>query len=263
MKLNYNLGVAKEIVSNKITSEYINESKIVNSKKLINKLVETIKSSPILIKEYSVYYNIENKHIDNDIIATKFIDNNIARFSKYTVEEINEAHKNLYTVIDESDINHIDENKLKLYNSINTLIIESVNEDSDVNKMHSAYENVLTFIKENVQVVDEDLSIDINENVDIDMLLSVASKKFKEKYSTLNESDIKLVNTLVYGSTDEKKDLFENLKSSNIEILKSIKSNDVEDKINEAIDKLSKMVYNEDNLILKIEELKNLQDNLR
>jgi hypothetical protein len=262
MNKGLNLGIAKAIVSNKITNEFLNESEI-KSKGLVNKLVETIKKSPILMKEYSVYDNIEHKYTDNDIIASKFIDNNMARFSDYSVEEINEAHKLLEDVVDMEDVSIISESKLNLYNSIGTLIQESNNPDGDVNKLHQAYESVLTHIKENVKEAEkEESTLDLNENINIDDVIALATEKYNETFSSLNESDVELVKTLVFGSEPDKKELFEGLKSENIKSLQSIESNGVADKISEAIDKLNKMVYSEETLAKNIVELKSLKESL-
>lgn len=256
-----NLGIAKTIVSNKITNEFLNESEI-KSKGLINKLVETIKKSPILIKEYSVFNSIENKHTDNDIIASKFIDSNLIKFSCYSIDEIKEAHKLLEDVVSIEDIEIIPESKLKLYNSIGMLIIESNNPDGDVNKMHQAYESVLNYIKENVNDSEEESTLELNENLNIDDVVVLATEKYNETFSSLDESEVELVKTLVFGSETDKKKLFEDLKSNNIKSLESIESNGVADKINEAIDKLNKMVYSQDSLAKNIVELKNLKENL-
>ena len=262
MEISFNVGVAKAIVSNKITNEFINESKIVENKGLVKNLVETIKKSPILMKEYSVYDNIENSYINNDIIASKFIDTNIAKFANYSVDHIKEQHDLLKDFITDESIEGISESKLNLYNSIGTLIIESNNVHGDINKIHEAYESVLNYIKENKEQEESESTLELNENIDIDSVVEIATKKYNETFSTLEEGDIKLVKNLVYGSDEENKELFESLKSENIKSLEAIESNGVADKINEAIDKLNKMVYSKETLAKNIIELKSLQESL-
>lgn len=260
MRKDLNLGVAKEIVSNTITNEFMSESKIDNSKGLMTNLVETITKSPVLMNEYVVYNNIENKHTENDIIATKFIDHNIGKFSEFSIGEIREAHESLEKYVNDTNVGNINESKLKLYNSIGTLIVESNNPDGDINEIHLAYENVLTHIKENVEVEEIDNSMQfLDENIDLNNVVSIATDKFNEKYSTLNENERDLLNKLVYGSEDENKVLFEELKLDNIATLELIDSNGVEDKVNESIHKIRNMAYSKNTLvndIIKLEKFK-------
>ena len=110
MRKDLNLGVAKAIVSGKITNEFLNESKLEDSEGLMASLVETITKSPILIKEYSVYNNIENKHINNDTLASRFIDQNVGIFTHFSKEEMYEAHEMLSKFVDDTSI--ISESKL-------------------------------------------------------------------------------------------------------------------------------------------------------
>lgn len=254
-----NLGIAKAIVSNKVTNEFISESKIGNSKGLVSRLVETIKKSPVLMDEYNLLESIENKYIDNDIMASKFIDESIKRFPDYGLG-VSEAHKLLKEFIDEDSLKQISESKIQLYNSIDTLI--SNKGGGDLNEMHSAYEYVFNYIRENVEEKEEESSLELNESIDLDSVVEVATRMYNEKYSSLNESERNLVNTIVNSSTDEKKALFEGLKNTNIKSLESIESNGVEDKINEAIDKLNKMVFSENTIAKDIVELTNLKESL-
>lgn len=261
MKEYMNLGIAKAIVLDNITNEFISESKLDKSKDLATKLIKTIKNSPVLINEFNVIKNIENKHIENDILATKFIDRNLATFSKFTTAEINEAHHQLVDFIVLESIENIDSKRVSLYNSINILINESKN---DINAVQDAYENVLKFIKENVatsQAINES-DIKIDESIDLDELINIATDKFNKKYSSLNEDEKKIVYTYVYGNEQNKKDLFESLKESNLKSLKSLNTNGIEDKINEALDKLNKMVYSDESFIVNVQELNNLKKNL-
>lgn len=261
MKLN--MGIAKAIVSSKITDEFINESKLIKNNNLMSKFIKTIKESPILMNEFIVVNNIENKYIDSDVSASKFIDRNVNTFSKYTKNDITEAYKKLESFINEESLKGISESKINLYSSISTLITESHNPNGDINEIHDAYDNVLNYIKNNVNNVNEsDTSFNLDKNINIDSVVKIATKKYNEKYSTLTENQRKLVNTLVYGSKENKSKIFEELKEVNIKKLSSIDNNGIEDKINEAIDRVKKMTYSESTINKNIIELANLQENL-
>lgn len=257
MEMNLNIGIAKAIVVNKITNELVLESKIDSNKDSTIKLVETIKKYPYLINEFNVINNIENAHIENEILATKFIDHNLKLVENFNINEINEAYNSLKSFVNNDEILNIDENKINLYNSISTLIIESVKkiEESDIKKIHRSYENILSYLKTNINETDENYSINLLENVDIDQLIEIATKKYNEKYSSLDENEKRIVITAVNGSDGDKKELFEQFKNDNINTLKTIESNGIEDKINEAIDKLNKMTYSNDNFVENMKEL--------
>lgn len=259
---NINLGVAKAIVSNIVTDEFMNESSIDKSKNSVTKLVETIKSSPVLMKEYVVISNIENKHINNDVLASKFIDKNIGVFSSFSKDEINEAHEALADFIEDSNIENISENKIKLYNSINVLITEGNDPEGDIIAVQDGYETILNHLKENVDIVEEEVEIKINENIDMDTVIEIAVGKFNERFSMLNEDAMSIVKSLVYGNLNDKKQIFESLKSENIEVLESSDTNGVEDKINEAIEKINNMTYSEDTVNESIFNLYNLKQSL-
>lgn len=260
---NINLGIAKAIVSNKITNEFITESTVNKNNELFKNLHDTINSSPILMKEYSAIDNIENMHIENDVMASKYIDNNMRMFSSFSKKDINEAHNLLKDFINESDVKEIDSSKVKLYNSIGSLIGESVDSNGSISKIHKSYEFLINYLKENNSTEnDVDVLSDLNENIDIDNVIEIAVDKFNTKFSSLNENDIPLLNNIVYGSKEDKKELFESLKTENIESLKTTETNGVEDKIHEAIERLNNMDYTEDNVSESIIKLHNLKQNL-
>jgi hypothetical protein len=260
---NINLGIAKAIVSNKVTNEFINESTVNKNNKSFKNLVNIITDSPILMKEYTVIENIENMHIENDVMASKYIDNNMKMFSSFSKEEINEAHNLLKDFITESDVKEIDATKVKLYNSIGSLISESVDSNGSITNIHNSYENLIEYLKENHSTENvDDVLTDLNENIDIDSVIEVAIDKFNTKFSSLNENDISLLNNIIYGSKEDKKELFESLKTENIESLKVTETNGVEDKIHEAIERLNNMDYTEDTVSEGIIKLHNLKQNL-
>ena len=85
---NTNIGIANLVVSNKLRDSYFNNSLIEESKKITTDFFEVVKSSPILQLEFKVFNNLENKTIENDLAATRYIDSNIKLFEVYTIDEI-------------------------------------------------------------------------------------------------------------------------------------------------------------------------------
>ena len=87
---NVNIGIANLIISNKLKESYFNDNLIVESKKIAKDFFDVVKESPVLQLEFKVFNNVENKHIENEQAATRYIDNNIKLFEIYTNEEIGE-----------------------------------------------------------------------------------------------------------------------------------------------------------------------------
>ena len=129
---NTNIGVANLVVSNKLKDSYFNNNLIEESKKLTTDFFDVVKNSPILQLEFKVFNNLENKTIENEIIATRYIDNNIKLFEVYTIQEIDAAREKLKSFLPE-DIQTDDDDKIKLYEAIDTLITESLNVPDKVN----------------------------------------------------------------------------------------------------------------------------------
>ena len=83
---NTNIGIANLVISNKLKESYFNNNLIEESKKLTTDFLDIVKSSPILQLEFKVFNNLDNKVIENDLIATRYIDSNIKLFEIYTIQ---------------------------------------------------------------------------------------------------------------------------------------------------------------------------------
>ena len=118
-----NIGIVNLVVSKKLKDAYFSNTLIEESKQLTNSFFNLVKNSPILQLEFKVFSNIENKHIENDLIATRYIDNNIKLFEVYTLDELEREHQKLKLFLTE-DV-QVDDNKVQLYIAVGNLIKES------------------------------------------------------------------------------------------------------------------------------------------
>ena len=260
---NTNIGIANLVISNKLKDSYFHNNLIEEAKKLTTDFFAVIESSPILQLEFKVLSNLENKHIENDLGATRYIDDNIKLFEVYTIQEIDKEREKLCTLYEEvSPFYHAEEQeKLKLYNAIDTLITESLNvpDKVDVDSIHDSFEIVLNHIKspkkesltENVEMKD------VDEDV-----IEIAIGKFNEKYDTLNEGDKNLLKKLIKSTDDEKQGILEEYKTECLTILESVPKDTIEEKNNKianAIRKIKEMKYGKDTVddnIIGLHELK-------
>jgi len=266
---NTNIGIVNLIISNELKNSYFSNTLIEESKKTAFSFLDIIKNSPILQLEFKVFDNIENKHIDNDIIATRYIDNNIKLFEVYTLDEIEEERKKLNQFITEDillDLNEGNIKKVSLYNAIDCLIQESLNnyDKIDVDAIHESFTLVLNHIKE-PKNLSEKILVESDDIINDD-IIEIAIDKFNNRYETLNEEDKTLLQKLIKSTNEEKKVLLDEYKNENLIILETINENNSKDieknKINNAISKINEMVYNlesvDDDIIILYELKKNL-----
>lgn len=255
-----NIGMVNFLVSKKLHESYINKNLIEESKETVNTLLETINSSPILNLEFKVFNNLENKYIENELAATRYIDNNIKLFEVYTLKEIDVEHKKLKSFINE-DVETID-SKIDLYIAINNLITESLkdNVDVDVNVIEESYNIVLEHIKNNKPKMIEESTEIISEQV-----LEMAIDKFNKKYESLEENDRNLFTELIKADENKKQLMLENYKKENLEIFRNLeilgKADDatIKERINTGIKKINEMKYNNITIIddiINLHELK-------
>lgn len=262
-----NFGFIKDGLVKSTTSLYLNESKVTND---LKDFLKVVKSSPILTLEYIVYKNIENKYISDDVLATRYIDENISLLNKYTKREIIAENEKLS--IFEKDYT-ISKDKEKLYESISTIILENASDNKfkNVDKIHGAFENVLNFIKTNKPNQDLNESKSLFEEykdkyLNIDFIFNNAIKKFNEKYSHLSEGEKKILKVLVKEDKSEKEILFNSLINETLDkinkLLVTEESADIANKLQKVKEKINEMKFNEESLIDDIIKINNLKESL-
>jgi len=253
---NTNIGIANLVVSKKLKDSYFNNNLIEESKKLTTDFFDVVKNSPILQLEFKVFNNIENKHIEDDLMATRYLDNNIKLFEVYTIEEIDGEREKLKGFLTE-EVNSQDQERVNLYNAIDELITESLNDYDkvDVDGIHESFLFILNHIKAPRKKLIESADVEpINEDV-----IEIAINKFNEKYDTLNEDDKNLLKLLIKSSDEEKQELLETYKTENLTILESVHKDSIEEKILKTIQKIREMKYNKTTVhddIIGLHELK-------
>lgn len=238
-----NIGIANLVLSNILKENYFSNNFVSESKRVATKFIDLVKNSPILQLEFKVFENLENKNIYSDVLATRYIDNNIKLFEVYTLDEIQTENKKIGNFIGSNFINenidNLEEDKTKLYNAIGILIEESLkpSDEVDVDQIHESFNIVLDHIKKDKKEKISESDEIINENI-----LEIAVDKFNERYSTITESDREFIKTIIKATPEEKERLFEEYKSTNISILKEDEQNE---KVQKTINKLNEMSYNE------------------
>ncbi len=257
-----NIGIVKAVISKKMSNDFITEGTVDKSKSSAQQFLKIVDDSPILQLEYKVYDRLENKTISSDIAATRYIDNNLSLFESYSQADLEKEHQKIKDFIDET-VALIDNEKYKLYESIGSLIFETLNKDNpDVDLIHESFTTVLNHVKKEKEIVKEEIEVVIPENIDSERLIEVAISTFSKKYDNLNEEDISLIKTVVIADDGERKNMFETLKTTNISLLENTDKNGMEDKIHETIDRIKKMEYKDDSVVKNILSLHQLKNDL-
>lgn len=252
---NINIGIANLILSNKLKETYFDNNLNEESKKNVSDFIQTIKNSEILQLEFKVFDNIENKYIENELLASKYIDNNIKLFEVYTINEIENEREKLKLFINEYSI-PLDNDKVLLYNAIDNLIEESLTDykNIDVDNIHESYTFILNHLmKRKESLIEENLEY-VNEGI-----IEIAVDKFNQKYDKLTEDEIKLIRSLVTESDANKKELLETYKEQTINMLENVNNENVKENIKKAIQKIKEMKYDKSNVndnIISLFELK-------
>ena len=174
---NINFGIAKSVVAH-ITTQSMLDNKLNQSSGVAKDFLRIIENSQVLQNEFDVYGNIEGKNIESEVLAARYVENNIKLMHKFTTNEINEAHNHLVKFIEKNilfeDVN-ISNEKMVLYNSINNLI---VNDDTKINENHIATENIVNYLKyskENemtTDITDEPFAL-LEQNIYLGVIVSV------------------------------------------------------------------------------------------
>ena len=252
-----NIGIVNLVVSKKLKDAYFSNSLIEESKEITNDFFNVVKNSPILQLEFKVFNNIENKHIENDLIATRYIDNNIKLFEVWTLQEVEKEHNKLKPFLTE-DI-QVDDNKVQLYIAIGNLIKESLSNYNavDVDNIHDSFILVLDHVKSTKQNLTESIDTDIiDENV-----IEIAVDKFNSRYESLADGDKSLLQKLIKYDDRQKSNLFEEYRNEDLKLLGSIDKETVNDVKIQAIQKINEMKFNPqtvDDDIISLHELKKI-----
>ncbi len=253
---NVNIGIVNLMVSDRLKNSYFNNKLIEESKKSTFDFFHVVKESPILQLEFRVFDNIENKHIEDDSMATRYIDNNIKLFEIYTIEEIDKEREKLMPFINEGEI-PVDGERVRIYNAIDDLINESLNDYDkiDVDRIHESFNIVLNHIKKPKKIIVESVGdVSVNEEI-----IEIAVDKFNEKYESLVEDDKNLLQKLIKSTEKEKETLLEAYKNEDLALLESINKDSVKEKVTKAINKIREMMFKKETVdddIISLHELK-------
>ena len=227
-------------------------------KKLYEEFLKTIKSSPVLMLEYTIYENLKKHNLDYNE-SLRFIEANISALSKIDKDVLLKENKKLQK-FDLKEI-ELSEDKINLNKNIENVINESVfKKITNVNKLHES----VNFLIESLTKKDETQLKKSDNNFKISHVFNLAKKKLEEKFSNLEQDEMEVISTFIKGDEKNKKTIFENYKKSTKNFLLKEKDNISSDVLTETFNFIESLNYNNDtaiNDLSKLFEIKNLKSN--
>lgn len=239
-----NIGLINEALIIKSTNDFKTD--------LYESFIDKISNSDYLINEYNVYNNIKNfntKDVSKDFLVN-FIKENIDILKSYDKKTISNERKKL------NYLNNLPLKENVLLSAISTIIEESVikpKNKSDINVIYKNYDVIFEELnkKQNKNIVEEVSSLNEKITIDeVDFIISNAQKSLKEKYdSLLSEEEQKVLKIVINGSTNDKKLLFENLKTKALKNIEDNKNEITEQIYKSSISKINSMSTNDDSIL--------------
>ena len=232
------------------------------AKKLFKQYIKTIKESEILKAQFLIYNNIENRVDSDETSANLYISENLRLLEKYKIADIVNENKKLVKLLDKNGVKLLDTYKLSgLHESISNLI-STKKTPKNVGVVVDGLKKVGEYIKSNKKP-------DVVEHTELPMsvLRNIMVEKYNEKYGSLEESDRKILKTLIGSNLEDKEKLYYEVVSE----CKVLVGNLIEGSDEESKNKLLKVKakletkedLNESNFIEKFYKIIELKENLK
>jgi hypothetical protein len=244
VKSKLNKAYSQDLIEN--TSKY---------KKLYEEFLKTIKSSPILMLEYTIYENLKKHNLDYNE-SLRFIEANISALSKIDKNKLLKENKKL----ERFDLKGIElsEDKIILNQNIENVINESVfKKITNVNKLHES----VNFLIESLTKKDETKLEKTENGFKVSHIFHLAKKKLEEKFSNLQADEMEIISTFIKGDEKKKKTVFENYKKTTKNFLLNEKDSISSEVLTETFDFIDNLEYESGtaiNNLSKLFEIKNL-----
>lgn len=233
-------------------SKTINES---NGKTKLDKYIELISKSPVLLYENYIYDNLLDLSKGYDI-TDSFLMENLNFLDKFTKEEIYEANVELFkskltslnedikqpsktlTALIEMYVNGITPANLIDFNNKKVVFLKEINEEKCKKDLETESDVLVEF---------EGLEEDIIEN---SLVNEYVIKFFNDKYKDkLDENQINLINILFKEGDDSDKKVVFNEYKNNV-LSKINEMSDVDDEIKkQVVERINEITYNPTTLI--------------
>lgn len=255
-----NFGIIKENVINAYIKSFVSGND--KGKKLFKEYLTLIKK-PILKDQFIIYNNLQNTILEDEKSASSFLIDNLNILRKHK-KKLNESNKVMIALLKKYGVK-ITENvdNKELYKHITTLLnSKKANNLSEFYKAKKALIAHLTRPQKIVPVIESRKFPKIPASVMAKLLVN----KYNHRYtSELNESEIKMVRTIVKGNDSDKSELMKSMVESTLKTVRQkISSSDdsTYQKLRAVENKLCEMTYNKETYINDMIRLDDLNKSL-
>jgi hypothetical protein len=229
-----------------------------SGKKLFGKYLKTLKENKTIRDQFLIYKNLETKKFDDKFEAKEYLNENIELLKSIDKNKINESNNSLLKLLKGKKI--VKENN-EFYKNISYLG-STKKTPSNINQINEATNKLIEFMTTKNEIFTEEINHE-TINVPPSVLTKLFVNKFNSKYSDINESDKKIIHSILNGSDSEKEDIYNKLKRDCVITVDSKLNEssdlDLKDKLLKVKDKLLNTKYQKDNFsddIIKFYNLK-------
>jgi hypothetical protein len=224
-------------------------------KKLFSSFLKNLKENKSLKNQFLIYKNLESKKFDDRSEAKEYIQENINLLKQIDKKDIEIGNSKLLSLLKGKKI--VKENN-SFYKDI--LFLSNVTKTpSNIDKINESMNKLI-----NNMLTKSDEEIKRDEVVISPTILSnLMVNKFNEKYNDINESDKKIIKSVLNGDKEK------NFNSLIRECIDSVdnklnETNDLEikDKLLKVKDKLLNTKYHKDNFLNDVIKLHNLKETI-
>lgn len=251
-----NFGNIKDTFKHLMIESIINKDD--KGKKLFNKFLKTISENKSLTEQYLIYNNLQNKKFDDPSDAKEYIKENIELLKSLDKKHITVGNDYFSKLL--KGVKIIKENET-FYNDINFL----VNSEKNATNIDKIQESINNLTKKMLEKEEETV---VTESIHLppSMYANILVNKFNTKYSEITESEREILKTVLNGTKEDKKSLFESVKRDCIDNIdnKLNESSDVEikDKLLKVKDKLLNTDFDYQNFNSQISKIYNLKESI-
>lgn len=236
-----NFGLIKTIFNNIMVDGIVekNDSK----KKLYVEFVKKVKKNKILRSQFEVFNILEETNGLDESMRNEFIKESINLLSEFDRDKIVLENVALMLPLVESDYNisEFDYKEKDLHESITELIFTKKSAKT-LNKILEHTKKISLHIETPTVIVETK-----SAGVPNSMLTSIMVNRFNEKYSDLNENEMKIINSIITGNVESQKETQKNIVDECINV--------VNDKLTTADVSLKETLLNVKDKLLKIDFL--------
>jgi len=253
-----NFGIIKDTFNNILSESIIKKND--TDKKIFKKYLKLLKENQILKTQYFIYKNLDSKKFTTESDAKFYIKENIDLLKKLDKEKINIHNKKLLSLLKNKEM--IKENS-ELYNHID-ILVSTKKDPTTLDKIYHSINYIKNrMLEESIEVVTEEYE---SVNLPPSVLTKMAVNRFNSKYADISEDEKVILKSILNGSEENKKNVYENLKIECIDLIdKKLQENTdlgMKDKMLKVKDKLLRLSYNPNSYVDNIDKVYQLKQSV-